>query len=187
LKEFDAKYFSKQLALGEPQLAMRFFDIEILDSYFNNPRFDFKINDYSGSISCKYDEYYNTLVRKEDDLYIKSFGIGYDEYGKRVAVVCLRYLNNLSEEQQSYWKNREVIGKCKVLEAYYINLVEGRWYFPNSLFSLFLGEQKCLNDLSEEIFKIKLFRETFENEKRPKEFTFFFIPTTKTTTTLFTY
>lgn len=177
--EYGFSVYSIQLALGEPQLKPIFFDIEVLERYYNDPRFDFEFEDYSGKISCKYDEFYNPLVRKEDDIYVKTFGIGYDKNGNRLAVVFLRYLHNLSPEHQIYWKSKERSGNCKVLKEYYENSIEGKWTFSYSMFSAFLQELKCVNELSELVFGIKLFNATYENEKRPKEFTFFFTPTLK--------
>lgn len=77
------------------------------------------------------------------------------------------------------FKFKSGFGKCKMLEEYYQNNIEGNWIFSHSIFSAFLGELKCLNELSVQTFKINLFNETFENEKKPKEFTFFFTPTIK--------
>lgn len=179
LEYFEYSYYSKQLAIGEPQLKPFFFDIEVLERYCNDPRFDFDFKDYSGSISCKYDELYNPLVRNEDNIFIKTFGIGFDKNGNRVAVVFLRYLHQLTGEHQIYWKNMENKGECQILEEYYQNTIEGRWSFSHSIFSAFLEELKCLNELSKINFNIQLFNQTFENEKRPREFTFFFTPTIK--------
>lgn len=66
-----------------------------------------------------------------------------------------------------------------MLNEYYTNTIEGDFTNSYSIFSGFLGEQKALNDLSIEIFGVPLFNKTFEKENRPKEFTFFFIPTLK--------
>lgn len=179
MDEFDYSYYTKQLALGEPQLKPIFFDIDVLERYYNDPRFDFEFEDYSGKISCKYDELYNPLVRNEDDIFIKTFGIGFDEDGNRLAVVFLYYLHNLTGEHQIYWKNKERHGNCKILKEYYQNTIEGKWTFSYSIFSAFLEELKCVNELTNLIYKVKLFNETFESDKRPKEFTFFFTPTLK--------
>ena len=66
-----------------------------------------------------------------------------------------------------------------MLNEYYENTIKGNWVTSHSIFSAFIGEQKCLNDLSKHIFGVNLFNRTFENENRPKEFTFFFTPTLK--------
>ncbi|TDP01679.1 hypothetical protein [Flavobacterium sp. 245] len=179
LEEFNNSKYTQQLSLGEPHLKPIFFEIEVLDRYFNDPRFDFNFEDYSGKISCKYDENNNPIVREEDQIFLNTFGLGADENGNRLAVVYLRYLKDLTSEHQVFWKSREKNGNCKMLEEYYQNTIEGDWTFSYSIFSGFLGELKCLNDLTELIFSKPLFRKTFENENRPKEFTFFFTPTLK--------
>jgi hypothetical protein len=179
LAEFDNAVYTKQLALAEPHLTPIFFEIEVLDRYFNDPRFDFKFKDYSGQISCLYDEKDNPIVREEDQIFLKTFGLGFDENGDRLAVVYLRYLKDLTPEHQVYWKSRQKTGNCKMLEEYHQNTIQGNWTFSYSIFSGFIGEQKCINDLTELIFTKPLFRKSFENENRPKEFTFFFTPTLK--------
>lgn len=179
LTEFNNSGYTKQLALGEPHLKPIFFEIEVLDRYFNDPRFEFEFEDYSGRISCKYDENENPVVREEDDVFLKTFGLGFDENGNRLAVVYLRYLKDLTSEHQVYWKGKEKTGNCKILEEYHQNTIEGNWTFSYSIFSGFLGEQKCINDLTELVFNKPLFRKTFDKLNRPKEFTFFFIPTLK--------
>lgn len=179
LAEFGNACYTQQLALGEPHLKPIFFEIEVLDRYSNDPRFDFKFEDYSGRISCKYDENEKPIVRDEDDIFLKTFGLGFDENGDRLAVVYLRYLKDLTAEHQIYWKSREKSGNCKMLEEYHQNTIQGNWSSSYSIFSGFVGEQKCINDLTELIFSKALFRKTFEEENRPKEFTFFFTPTLK--------
>ena len=179
LVEFGNAFFTKQLALGEPHLKPIFFEIEVLDRYFNDPRFDFKFEDYSGQISCLYDKNENPIVREEDEVFLKTFGLGFDENGGRLAVVYLRYLKDLTPEHQVFWRSKEKSGNCKMLEEYHQNTIQGDWTFSYSIFSGFLGEQKCINDLTELAFSKPIFRRTFEKENRPKEFTFFFTPTLK--------
>lgn len=179
LADFGNALYTKQLALAEPHLTPIFFEIEVLDRYFNDPRFDFKFEDYSGQISCLYDENENPIVREEDQIFLKTFGLGFDENGDRLAVVYLRYLKDLTPEHQIYWKSRQKTGNCKMLEEYHQNTIQGNWTFSYSIFSGFIGEQKCINDLTKLIFTKPLFRKSFENENRPKEFTFFFTPTLK--------
>ena len=65
--------FTLQLALAEPQLKPVFFEIEVLDRYFNDPRFNFNFKDYSGSISCLYDKNDEPIVREEDQIFIKTY------------------------------------------------------------------------------------------------------------------
>ena len=177
--EFENKVYTKQLAKGEPHLRPVFFEIEVLERYFNDPRFDFKFEDYSGQISCKYDENDNPIVREEDQIFLKSFGLGFDSNGNRLAVVYLRYLKDLTKEHQVIWNGKEVNENCEILKEYHENTIQGNWTFSYSIFSGFVGELKCLNDLSKTIFRKPIFLKDFDKENRPKEFTFFFTPTLK--------
>ncbi|WP_305952081.1 hypothetical protein [Emticicia oligotrophica] len=177
--KFEGREYSKQLASALPQLEPLFFEIEVLDRYFNDPRFDFHFSDYSGRIACKYDEGGNSILREEDQVFLKTFGLGFDEYNNRVAVVYRRYLNSLTAEHQIYWKSRESKHKCQMLKEYYDNTIDGNWTTSYSVFSAFIGELNCLNGLSEHIFGESLFLQSFDKDNRPKEFTFFFIPTSK--------
>lgn len=179
LNEYQNAEYTKLLALAEPQLSPRFFEIEVLERYANDPRFDFKFDDYSGKISCKYDENDEPIVREEDQVFLKTFGLGFDSKENRLAVVYLRYLNNLTPEHQVFWKSKEVKDECKILQEYQENTINGNWTFSHSIFSGFLGELKCLNDLSKLIFKTSIFKKDFDGENKPKDFTFFFTPTLK--------
>ncbi|SJN59410.1 hypothetical protein VR7878_03410 [Vibrio ruber DSM 16370] len=100
----NAKY-TIQLASAEPQLAFRFFETDVLERYSNDPRFDFEFRDFSGSISCKYDEGGNPILRDEDQIFVKSFGLGFDSESSRVVAVLLRDLGKLSWEHQVYWSD----------------------------------------------------------------------------------
>ena len=179
LDNFGEAVYSKKLALGEPQLKPIFFEIEVLERYSNDPRFDFEFKNYSGRISCKYDKNDQPTVREEDEVFLKTFGLGFDEDDKRVAVVYLRYLGNLTPEHQVYWKSKEKKGECKMLEEYHQNTIQGNWTSSYSIFSGFIGELTCLNEISKKVFSDPLFRKNFEDSDRPREFTFFFTPTLK--------
>ena len=179
LNEFGNAVYTKRLALAEPHLKPIFFEIEVLERYLTDPRFEFKFDDYSGKISLKCDENGNPIVREEDQVYLKTFGLGYDDSENRLAVVYLGYLKNLTEEHQIYWKSKEIQGTCKILKEYYDNTILGEFTSSFSFFSAFIGEMNCLNQLSITIFNIPLFRCEFDRENRPKEFTFFFTPTSK--------
>ena len=48
-----------------------------------------------------------------------------------------------------------------------------------SIFSAFIGEINCLYDLTKHIYGKSLFNQKFEEAKRLKEMTFFFLPTSK--------
>ena len=178
VSEFSNRPFESQLALGQAQLKALFFEIDVLDRYYRDPRFRFQFEDYSGEISYHVDENELPSVEEKDQVFLKTFGIGQDENGDRVAVVYLRYLKNLTPDHQNYWKSKECRRSAQMLKEYHENTM-GMWSTSYSVFSAFLGEQKALNDLSTAISGAPLFKKTYDGEAQPKEFTFFFIPTSK--------
>lgn len=179
VREFSKSPFALQLALGEPQLKPLYFEIEVLDRYFKDPRFSFEFEDYSGQISYTEDENNIPSVEEKDQIFLKTFGLGVDKKKERIAVVYLVYLNDLTPDHQIYWKSKEAKRECQMLKEYYINTIEGDWTNSYSVFSAFIGEQRALNDLTKAIFNNPIFNKTFERDTHPKEFTFFFIPTLK--------
>jgi len=178
ISEFIDCPYTKQLALGEPQLKPIFFEIEVLERYFKDPRYSFNFKDYSGQISCEYNENDEPLLESEDDqIFLQSFGLGLDDNKERVAVVYLRYLKGLTADHQLFWKSKEKTNDCIMVREYYENTIMGNWTSSYSIFTAFIEEQRILNELSIKITGKQLFNRTFEEEKRPKEFTFFLIPT----------
>lgn len=180
LSEFGYAKYKGALALAEPQLSFRFFETDVLERYSNDPRFEFEFHDFSGSISCKYDETGNPILREEDRIFLKSFGLGFDSSSNRAIAVLLRDLGRLSSEHQVYWSTKEIpSSECKVLDDYYDNIIRGGWIAAKSVFYALIDEINAIHKLTSSIFGISLFRKELDGENRPKNFTFFFSPTTK--------
>lgn len=180
LREFGFAKYTSALALAEPQLSFRFFETDVLERYSNDPRFDFEFYDFSGSISCKYDESGKAILREEDQIFLKSFGLGFDSNSNRLIAVILRDLGRLSSEHQVYWSNKEVpASECKVLTDYYDNIILGNWITARSVFYAFIDEINAIYKLTSSIFGVSLFLKKLDGDHRPKNFTFFFSPTTK--------
>lgn len=179
VSELIEKPYTKLLALGDPQLDFHFFEIDVLDRYYNDPRYCFEFDDYSGLISSETDDDGNPILEEKDQTFLKTFGLGFDENDNRVAVVFTRYLSDLPAGHQLYWQTKEIHSPCKVLKEYYINAIEGDFTDSMSIFSAFIGEINCLYDLTKHIYGKSLFNQKFEEAKRLKEMTFFFLPTSK--------
>lgn len=177
---FEYAKYAIYLAQGEPQLKFHFFETDVIERYKSDPRFEFDFQDFSGSIYCKYDEHGEPIVRKEDQVFLKSFGLGYDEDSNRLIAVLLRDLGRLPAEQQIYWYGKEIRDKkCSVLTDYYENVINGSWITSRSIFSAFIDEVNAIYKLTKEIFGITLFRRELLGEHYPQNFTFFFSPTSK--------
>lgn len=180
LSEFSFAKYTSALALAEPQLSFRFFETDVLERYSSDPRFDFEFHDFSGSISCKYDESGKAILREEDQIFLKSFGLGFDSSSNRLIAVIVRDLGRLSAEHQVYWSTKEVpASECKVLTDYYDNIIQGNWITTRSVFNALIDEINAIHKLTSSIFDVPLFRKELDGDHRPKNFTFFFSPTTK--------
>ena len=180
LRELGYAKYKVALALAEPQFSFRFFETDVLERYSNDPRFDFEFHDFSGSISCKYDESCNAILREEDQIFMKSFGLGFDSNSNRLIAVSLRDLGRISPEHQIYWGTKEVVASgCEILEDYYDNIIRGNWIYSRSMFYALIDEINAIHKLTSSIFGVPLFRKKLDGDQRPKNFTFFFAPTTK--------
>lgn len=175
LNHLDDSPYTKRLFFGEPQFEPVYFDMSVLERFFNDPRYQVHNDDYSGNIYVK--DGYSESVEDKDRINLQTFGLAYNENLERKIVVYLRYLNDLSKEQQQFWKGFEYHGKCKQNIDYLRNTL-GHWAENVSVFSAFIEELYHINQMSLKIGKPKLFRNDFK-ENRPKEFAIFLRPTLK--------
>jgi hypothetical protein len=168
--------YSKRLALCEPQLKVLYFDLNVLERYSNDPRYELHYNSYSGYISYECDKDGNSDLPKRNQIYLKSFGLGYDSNDNRIICVFLTDLGKLSETQQAYWYSFEITDtNCKMTEEYYKNMVIGSWTNSYSIYRAFTCELNVLNELSEAAFGTSLFLSTVEEGS----LSFSFLPTSK--------
>jgi len=165
LRQYDDRPFTKRLLLVEPQLTPVFFDLDVLDPYFRDPRYHFDFHDFTGSISIADKYYKSSEVKERDKVLLQSFGIGYDEHKNRVVVVFLRYLADLSPEHQQTWKAKEVVGLCRMNGDYARASINGEWSEYYSVYQAFIQEQVEINKLAELIGKQKLFNKTFDDDR----------------------
>ncbi len=169
-------YYTKQLALCEPQLKILYFDLNVLERYSNDPRYELHYDNYRGWISYICDEEGNSELSERNQIYLKSFGLGYDENNNRVICMFLKDLGRLSDTHQAYWYSFEISNTdCKMVEEYYANMIEGRWAGAYSTYHAFTCELNTLNTMSKTIFGQSLFLHTFDESA----LTFSFLPTSK--------
>ncbi|AHF11217.1 MULTISPECIES: hypothetical protein [Dehalobacter] len=177
LKEFKkaSKYrgkpYSRRLFLGEPQFEPVYFDLTILEKYLNDPRYVVQNDDYSGSIHSM-DEYDKELG---EGFFLDTFGLAYNNQHERFVIVYLRYLNDLTPDQQKYWKLFETKEDCYQNIDYLKNTL-GHWADNVSIFIAFIEELYVINKMCELIGKPSLFKEDFKRN-RPKDFGVFLRPT----------
>lgn len=176
--EYNDRPFTKRLLLGEPQLLPIYFDLTVLERYYEDPRYKFRFYDYGGSISISDSYYASEDIAERDKVFLKTFGLGYDSKKNRVVVVFLYYLSGLSPEHQRAWDTSSLSVKCQMADEYYRNSILGEWVEHGSIYQAFLKEQIVINEMSQLMGRPILFRETFSDD-RPKEFSTFLRPTLK--------
>jgi hypothetical protein len=175
---YDIRPFTKRLALSEPQLMPVYFNLEVLDRYYRDPRYRFNFGDSDGSIGVTTEHYESKGFAEQDKIFLKTFGIGYDSTRNRVVVVFLRYLSDLSPEHQQIWNTHVVQDKCTMNSDYERASIYGFWPQYHSVYQAFLTEQSEINKLAEIIGKPSFFIKTFEMN-RPQEFIPMLRPTRK--------
>jgi len=173
VSEFKDKPFNRMLALGCSQLTDCYFNIEILEYYFNDPRIDSQFIDYSGSIHS------NEKISREKFISLDSFGIGRN--GEDIVIVSYpRYLKAMSQLNQQIWYENMISNttSCKTLQSYKDNVFGGNWTFPISVYTAICYEISNLNQLTNHIWDVSLFQKTYQKSDL-LSFNMLFFPTTK--------
>ena len=98
---FKDRPFTLKIALGEPVLNFAVFDLSVLESYRNDPRYTYYTDDIGGTVSVS-DEYYRSRKMKTSDkILLQSFGFCYEkDTMNRAVAVYYCYLNDLTPEHQ---------------------------------------------------------------------------------------
>lgn len=170
--QYNGEPYTLYLALGEPQLAYRSFDLSVLEFYRNDPRYLYENDDVNGFISVK-DEYFESnQMAERDQILLESFGFSYDSDLSRAVAVYLRYLADLSPEHQQIWKAKELAGDFRLHPDYYRNTIVGDWGERVPIFDAFLKEMYLINQMAEAMGRPRLFRQDFGEygDRKPQKF-----------------
>jgi len=146
-----------------------YFDIHVLEKYFNNPKYYIFYSGYRGSFSIK-DEYYKESKGSE---YVKNFGLAYNEENpkKRAIVAFASELSKLSNKAQAYWYSF----MFDESENYYPNngfiknLIHGEWVEDISIFDAMLMEIQVVNSMCTSIGITEMFRKEFNHNSMNKD------------------
>ena len=176
LSKYNNCPFTKRLWLVEPQLRSVYFDLPVLERYYRDARYKFDFHDCSGKISVKSEHYNTDTIKEKDQVFLQTFGIGYDDKKNRKIISYLRYLSRLSSEHQLYWQSYICKENCEPNSDYYNATIFGIWPKYVSIYNAFLREQIEINKLCEMIDKPTLFKKTY-SENRPEGFHALLCPT----------
>jgi hypothetical protein len=171
-----AKYADKPyrfaLALGEPQLAYRVFDLSVLEEYRKNPRYSYWTNDVGGQICINEERRPSGPDRDGDLVLLPTFGFAYDAAQNRAVAVLLHYLAALTPKHQMIWKAKELKGKYELYPDYFGTTILGNPPEGASIYAAVVAEIKLINELARAMGRADLFEEHFEpdGEDRMRQF-----------------
>lgn len=141
----DNRPFSKALALAEPQLAYRAFDMGALERYTSDPRYTVRFADYMGSMSIRDESFSDQDFPDRDKVSLQTFGVGISHKRIPHVVVYLRYLACLSSEHQQYWNSYLVSDDVRMCRQYYQSSILGEFWKNRSIRYAIVEEMKLIN------------------------------------------
>lgn len=176
MAQWNDRPFSSALALAEPQLAFRAFDMAVLERYTGDPRYKVHFSDYMGRMSIT-DEYFSSPgFLGRDKVSLQTFGLGLDSSKIPHVVVFLRYLADLSPEHQQYWNSYLSESDTGLCRQYFQASIEGDFWENRSIRYAICTELKTINAICIAIWGRNLFRETGADDV-PISLTSFLRPT----------
>jgi len=177
--KYHDRPFTLRLALGEPQLSFESFDLSVLESYRNDPRYYYTSNDISGMIGV-HDQYFESgEIPLSDQVLLQTFGFSYDSELNRAVAVFLRYLSDLSPQHQQIWNAKILQGDYKLHPDYFRPTILAEFPERVSIFDAFGEELHHINEMCKLIHRPPLFRNELRENKKPRGFGFLIRPTLK--------
>ncbi len=176
---YDKEPYKLCLALGEPQLTYRSFDLTVLEVYRNDPRYLYNNDDVNGYISVRDEFYESDKMAEKDQILLETFGFSYDSNFNRAVAVYLRYLSDLSPEHQQIWRAKELKGDYRLHPDYYRNTIIGDWGERVPIFMAFQKELYIINQMAAAMGRLPLFHQDFGEygEDKPQKLSFLVRPT----------
>ncbi len=172
--QYDDKPFTKQMVLAYPKFTPIAFRLDVLDTYQRDPRYDFYLYDFGGRIQTADNP--PDQFQERDKVEIR-FGVGYGDEGERMVVVYLHHLASLPGKHQRILKEFLTDQTCHVAEEFIKTTILAKFPDAISVYHAIIQEQVEINKLFRLLSRPQLFRKTFEDHRRPREFSFFMKPT----------
>ena len=182
IEKDNEKPYTRLLQSGYGQYEVLFFEVSVLEEYYNNPKYLLYDLGYRGSIYAR-EEY------DEEDM-IKDYGMAYHVSFKttgdldRAVAVFIHDLAKLSKKSQLKWYSREIDNQneWEVNGGFIKNLVYGQWIDTIWIYTAFLQEQIVINNMCEAIGINHIFIQTWSGEdylRVPEGFRTIMFPTIK--------
>lgn len=177
--DYTGRPYTLALALGGGELMPRFFDLSVLETYRNDPRYFYETDDTSGRISVTNEFYESEHLQEADRVVLDTFGFGYNKELQRAVCVFPRYLSRLTPEHQRIWAAKELAGDYSMHPAYRASAILGQFPEKVSIFEAFTEELDQLQKMSVAAGLPPLVRRNFQEGGKPSNFGFLIRPTLK--------
>jgi len=164
-QQYQGRPYTLAIALGEPQLVHRAFDLSVLEVYRNDPRYSYSADGIHGSISIR-DE---ADVAAPHQVFLR-FGFAFDEPLNKYVAVFFWDLHELSPEHQQLWKMREVEVETHLHPDYFRTAIIGDFPERVSVYQAFVEELQVINKMSAAMGRPPLFREDYDGKEPPRGF-----------------
>lgn len=170
--------FTVLLQSGQHPMSLYYFKLEVLDRYFNDPRYYVRFFDFGGRIGVREDYNGSHALDEPDRIRLQRFGLAYSEDKTRGLGVFLVRLTGLTASHQLHWQLHQIQSGYKIVPDYYRTSIEALPPEFTSAYQAFLHEQITINAMARDMGKPNLFRETFpELRDRPSQFNLILRPT----------
>jgi hypothetical protein len=167
---YQDRPYTLALALGEPELSHRGFELAVLERYRNDPRFLYRNDDISGMFSMHTEFTRPGGAPERDQVSMQTFGFCFDDEQNCYVAAFLRYLSNLSPEHQQYWSTLEIDRRTRIHPDYFRPTILGAFPENTSVYTAVLLELKTINDMSRAMGRAPLFRQDFREGAPPAHF-----------------
>ena len=158
--------YTKEHEKEKIPLKFKFFKLEVLDRYKENPIYTFSEHGVSLSLGIK-DEYYRSPdIAEEDKIEIQSLGYAYRKKdNSKVVVTYLPYLAKLSKKHQDYWASFEEDGECIIDSDFFDQEIKAEFTDRANIFDAFLQELAEINKICVMANRPNLFKSDYSGNK----------------------
>ena len=162
-----------------------YFDIQVLERYFEDPKYLIFYSDYRGSIVID-DQYSDENEERVE--YLKDFGLAYkkDDFHDRAVVTFAGDLVKLPSKMQSHFYSYYLENQNDYFpnEGFVKNLIMGEWVEDISIYQALTMEIHYINEMCLAIGIPKMFLKEFSSDtllqnEKPSDFHVLLMPTEK--------
>lgn len=184
-EDMKAKGYFENIYSEKDYLKTIYFDIQVLERYFEDPKYLILYSDYRGSIIID-DDYVDENADRIE--YLKDFGLAYkkDDSYDRAVVAFAGDLMKLPSKMQSHFYSYYLDNQNDYCpnEGFVKNLIFGEWEENISIYQALTMEVHYINEMCSAIGIPKMFLKEFSfdtswQNKRPSDFHVLLMPTEK--------